>query len=100
VLHASFLCSLPLAEPYSQLSSILQKLSGVAHRDVYNPSELLGGSSHAFMVGNMEASRIDYELVRVGSAHPTNQLHAVLATSGNYRKYTLKAPAADSQPRP
>eukprot|EP00882_Tetradesmus_deserticola_P032939 GHRQ01037587.1.p1 GENE.GHRQ01037587.1~~GHRQ01037587.1.p1 ORF type:complete len:253 (+),score=123.41 GHRQ01037587.1:359-1117(+) len=31
-------------------------------RDVYNPAELLGGNSHAFMVGNMEASRIDYEL--------------------------------------
>ncbi|KAF6254056.1 Alpha/Beta hydrolase protein [Scenedesmus sp. NREL 46B-D3] len=31
-------------------------------RDVYNPGELLGGSSHAFAVGNMEASRIDYEL--------------------------------------
>ncbi|WIA34398.1 hypothetical protein OEZ86_012734 [Tetradesmus obliquus] len=31
-------------------------------RDVYSPEELLGGRTHAFMVGNMEASRIDYEL--------------------------------------
>jgi hypothetical protein len=45
-----------------------QILSAASYRDVYNPSELLGGSSHAFMVGNMEASRIDYELVRVCNA--------------------------------
>lgn len=59
-----------------------------AHRDVYSPEELLGGRTHAFMVGNMEASRIDYELVRApcmphsrnSSAHRTTAAGAEAAS--------------------
>lgn len=32
-------------------------------RDVYSPHEVLGGNNQTFMVGNMEATRLDFELV-------------------------------------
>lgn len=37
----------------------------VVHRDHYKENELLGGSSQTFMVGNMEATRIDFDLVSI-----------------------------------
>lgn len=51
-----------LTEP---LSPIWPRQWCCCFRDVYSPHELLGGVNQTFLVGQMECTRIDFELVRM-----------------------------------
>lgn len=44
-------------------------------RDVYSPAELLGGFNQTFMVGAMECTRLDYELVSSGCCFGSLTVH-------------------------
>lgn len=78
-------------------NSVWACLPALCCRDVYSPSELLGGSNQTFMVGSMECTRLDFELVRQQTPLKANRAALVTLCRGASNYAGVPAATASSR---